>query len=350
MSSKSSANNHGSSSSSNSSLKRKVHVIPQTPPSASATPAKQIKKEPAVEKLKTQRQHTVGEEDIIRTRLIYEGDQGIDDRRILNLIKSFHKYIYDSSTHSNSSNNQNTFEKLLSTLFSIEHSYHVLRSTYQMDEREQICYAVKSKRLSEHIRRLRDELEQNESRLIEAKQKRLNLLEYDDRTATINKLGTRRELRAQQAATLERKHYFEHLQQTFEATYQQRLKQIAVYMRPIFELEEILRQDAHEDSPTDGPTESPFDQSAAPLTPTLPAAKFERQRTNSDSSTASMDAEDANGTTKSKRQHRSHLGLISSSLSTLNNPPQALFSNETELFGSQLINPLNQLNTSTSST
>ncbi|CAF3252493.1 unnamed protein product [Rotaria sp. Silwood2] len=53
---------------------------------------------------------------------------------------------------------------------------------------------------------------------VEAKQKRSHLLEYDARAATINKLGTRRELRAQQAATLERKHYFEHLQQTFEAT------------------------------------------------------------------------------------------------------------------------------------
>ncbi len=86
-----------------------------------------------------------------------------------------------------------------------------------MDEREQICYAIKTKRLNEQIKQLRQDLEQNELRLVEAKQKRLHLLEYDARTATINKLGTRRELRAQQAATLERKHYFEHLQQTFEA-------------------------------------------------------------------------------------------------------------------------------------
>ena len=87
-----------------------------------------------------------------------------------------------------------------------------------MDEREQLCYALKIKRMNEQIKQLRIELDQSELRLIEAKQKRLNLLEYDARTDTINKLGTSRELRAQQAATLERKHYFEHLQQTFEAT------------------------------------------------------------------------------------------------------------------------------------
>jgi hypothetical protein len=86
-----------------------------------------------------------------------------------------------------------------------------------MDEREQICYAIKSKRSNEQIKQLRRELDENELRLVEVKQKRLHLSEYDARTVTINKLGTRRELRSQKLATIERKHYFEHLQQTFEA-------------------------------------------------------------------------------------------------------------------------------------
>jgi hypothetical protein len=131
-------------------------------------------------------------------------------------MKSFSKFIFDIS--SNSDDNNSTIEKLFSSLHSMEHSHRLLKSTYQMDEREQICYASKSKRLNEQIKQLRHELDQSELLLVEAKQKRLNLLEYDARTATINKLGTRRELRAQQAATLERKHYFEHLQQTFDTT------------------------------------------------------------------------------------------------------------------------------------
>ena len=117
-------------------------------------------------------------------------------------------------------------------------------------------------------------------------------------------------------------------------------------MRPIFELEEILRQDAHEDSPTDGPNESPVEQPATSLISTLPTTKSERQRTNSDSSTASMDGDDINSTTRSKKQHKNHLGLISLSASLANNQPQALFSNETELFGTQLINPLLLLSSS----
>jgi len=326
------------------SLKRKVQVVQQIPPLSSSTPAKQVKKESNTEKLKSQRQHEISEDDIIRSRLLYEGDQGIDDRRILTLMKTFSKYLFDIP--SNSDDHNSTIEKLLSILYSIEHSHRLLNITYQMDEREQICYDLKIKRMNEQIKQLRYELDQSELRLIEAKQKRLNLLEYDARADTINKLGTRRELRAQQAATLERKRYFEHLQQTFEATYQQRLKQIAVYMRPIFELDEILRQDAHEDPPTDGPNESPVEQQPTSSTPVLPTVKFERQRTNSDSSTASMDADDTNAPTRSKKQHKNHLGLISLSASLANNQPQALFSNETELFGTQLVNPLLLLSSS----
>lgn len=131
-------------------------------------------------------------------------------------MKTFHKSTTD--TPSNSDDINSTIDKLTASLYSIEHSYRLLNSTRQMDEHEQVCYALKSKQMNEQTKHLRNELDQCELRLIDAKQKRLNLLEYDARAATINKLGTRRELRAQQVATLERKHYFEHLQQTFEAT------------------------------------------------------------------------------------------------------------------------------------
>lgn len=155
----------------------------------------------------------VSEDDIIRSRLLYEGDQGSDDKRISNMMKMFHKSIFDATTPFD----ETTVEKLLSSLYSVEHSYRMLKSTLKMDEQEQLCYAMKCRRNSENIKELRERIDADEIRLVDAKQKRLHLLEYDARAASINKLGTRRELRAQQALTLERKYYFEHLQQTFEA-------------------------------------------------------------------------------------------------------------------------------------
>jgi len=170
----------------------------------------------------------------------------------------------------------------------------------------------------EKIKQLHSELDYNEQRLIKAKQKCLNLLEYDQRTDIINKLNTRKELRTQQASILERKHYFEHLQQTFEATYQQRLKQIAIYMRPIFELDGILQQDSHEDES---------------LTETSSTIKNERSRTYSDSSIASIDVDENISTIRSKKQFNKMNSLS-------NNEPQPLFSNDIELYGTQLVNPL----------
>lgn len=128
-------------------------------------------------------------------------------------------------------------------------------------------------------------------------------------------------------------------------SYQQRLKQIAVYMRPIFELDEILRQDAHEDLPAEGaPNESPVEQ--ATTTPLTPTVKFERQRTNSDSSNASMDGDENNTTGRSKRAHRNHMNIISPSIFSANYQPQPLYSSENDLHGTSLINPLTLLSSS----
>lgn len=119
-------------------------------------------------------------------------------------------------------------------------------------------------------------------------------------------------------------------------------------MRPIFELEEILRQDAHEDIPADGPNESPVEQQVSSSTTILPNTKVERQRTNSDSSTASIEGDETNSSTTRSKRHRSHLGLVLLSTSLANNQPQALFSNESDIFGTQLVNPLSLLSSNIS--
>ena len=185
-----------SSSSQISIFKRKIH-IPTIP----------------MKKLKCQRQIDLSEDDIIRTRLLFEGDQGSDDRRILTLMKTLNTFV-NSSTSSSFD-----MEKIFSLLYSIEHSHRISQLTLHMDEREQRFSAMKSEHLHEQIQHLREELKYSEERLVEARQRRCNLREYDQRTEMINQLSTRKELRMQQVSIVERKRYFEHLQQTFESTY-----------------------------------------------------------------------------------------------------------------------------------
>jgi len=100
-------------------------------------------------------------------------------------------------------------------------------------------------------------------------------------------------------------------------------------MRSIFEFDEILQQDAHED-----------EQQQTVLS-ILPTMKIERQRTYSDSSITSIDGDDNIFTMRSKKGNsKTCLEMISLSTSLTNNEPQPLFSNDVELYGTNLVNPL----------
>jgi hypothetical protein len=98
-------------------------------------------------------------------------------------------------------------------------------------------------------------------------------------------------------------------------------------MRPIFELDEILQQDLHED----GLNESSIEQQTTPSTPILST----RPRTYSDSSIASIDGDD-----NKKLFNKNSLSTL-----LIKNKPQPLFSNDIELYGTQLVNPLLSLST-----
>lgn len=117
---------------------------------------------------------------------------------------------------------------------------------------------------------------------------------------------------------------------SIEFSYHQRLKQIAIYMRPIFELDQVFKQDFHED----GHNESSLDLSST--------MTIERPRTYSDSSITSIDGDENNSMMHSKRQLFPQIhSEINPLLSPLeNNQTQPLFSNEWELYGAQLVDPL----------
>lgn len=248
-------------------------------------------------KLSVRTKSEQSDEEIIRTRLIFEGDQGHDDRRILTLMKILHSPFQ--------------LDKCLSLLYSIDQSYEILKLTRQMDIKEQSIYETKCQMIKNRIEYLKQELKHNEKRLAEAKQRRLNLIEYDQYTDRINQFQTRKALLQQKRSILERKRYFEHLQQTFETTYQHRLKQIAIYLRSIFEFDDILQQDNHEDHLND----ISFEQQLASIS--------DRSRTYSDSSIGSLDTDES-------IRPKKHL---------ISNQIRPYFSSDLELYGTQLVNP-----------
>jgi len=101
-------------------------------------------------------------------------------------------------------------------------------------------------------------------------------------------------------------------------------------MRPIFELEDILQQDAHEDGLNDNTNEQP----TTPILSTISKSKLERPRTYSDSSITSIDGDENTSAIHLKKQSiLNHSGMNSNEI-------QPLFSNDIELYGTQLVNPL----------
>lgn len=103
-------------------------------------------------------------------------------------------------------------------------------------------------------------------------------------------------------------------------SYHQRLKQIAIYMRPIFELNQILQQDIHEDAPNESTLDLPS------------MINNERSRTYSDSSITSIDGDENNSIT--------HLRINVFPSPLENNQAQPLFANTFELYGTHLVDPL----------
>lgn len=78
------------------------------------------------------------EEDIIRKRLLVEGESGQDDRRIMGLLKSFLRWC--NSEQLSSEENEATLQKMLFTLNQIEFSFSKTEMVMMMTEREQERY------------------------------------------------------------------------------------------------------------------------------------------------------------------------------------------------------------------
>ncbi|CAF1035847.1 unnamed protein product, partial [Didymodactylos carnosus] len=347
----SSSTNSSSTTKSVPSLKRKVQT-PQT----SSLPSTLVKVPKQEQQLKSQRTLGIPEDDIIRSRLLYEGDMGIDDRRILTLMKTYHRWFQDSS----SSIVDDSFEKILASLYAIEHSYTLSQTTLKMDKYEQQCYEQKNLFILKHLEKLRLELDLNEKHLIKAKEKRLHLLEYDRKCIDIEKYPTRKELKTQIQSVLERKQYFERLLTTFDSTYHLRLKQIAIYMKPIFELDLILKEDTlsvgsdteEEQQLTNTKTSTTIitteklnkqQNKQSKTSNTTTSSKISSHKRSNSESSASIE-DDVIPSNKNKKAKKQSLLLPTTTIQDQNsNIIVPLFSNDLELFGTVLVNPLDKM-------
>ncbi|XP_014613551.1 PREDICTED: THO complex subunit 7 homolog isoform X2 [Polistes canadensis] len=174
------------------------------------------------------------DEDVIRRRLLIDGDGTGDDRRINMLLKSFIKWI-------NSPDVDNTLhERMLSQLAQCEFAQRKSRLVSNMSQEELKSYSNLSNDIEVQIEEAKKEIEKTKIELNEAKRVRKNRIEYDVLAKVINEQPDRLETNEKLAALRQELGSLKEKSEQLEHKLEMRRKQFHVLISSIHSLQEML--------------------------------------------------------------------------------------------------------------
>ncbi|PIK45485.1 putative THO complex subunit 7-like [Apostichopus japonicus] len=129
-------------------------------------------------------------EEVIRKRLLIEGESGADDRRIGSLLKLFVKW---SESDESAEESAATYEKMMSTLAQIEFSMEKKQLINNMNAKEMKHYEVIYQKIESEINEAFDRIAGCKEELNEARRVRRHRQEYDNLARVIQKQPDRKE-------------------------------------------------------------------------------------------------------------------------------------------------------------
>ncbi|XP_012276997.1 THO complex subunit 7 homolog [Orussus abietinus] len=122
----------------------------------------------------------MSDEEVIRRRLLIDGDGTGDDRRINVLLKSFMKWVHNTDV-------DNTLhERMLSQLAQCEFAQKKSRLVSNMSQEELKNYEALFNHIEVEIEEAKKDIEATKLELLEAKRIRKNRIEYDVLAKVIN--------------------------------------------------------------------------------------------------------------------------------------------------------------------
>ncbi|XP_037948374.1 THO complex protein 7 [Teleopsis dalmanni] len=183
----------------------------------------------------------MGDEDIIKQRLIIDGDGTGDDRRINMLMKQFLKWSH--SKNDSPDQNQIIFERLVAQLAQCKLAAEKSAKTSKMIEKELANYQKLSKSIEESISNAKQEIEDSKIELTVAQQIRKNKLEYDMLAKLIKEQPDRIEITQQIAALKKELTKLLEKKTKLELKFQKRRNDFTILMYAIHELEAQLKDD-----------------------------------------------------------------------------------------------------------
>ncbi|XP_061179231.1 THO complex subunit 7 homolog [Saccostrea echinata] len=186
----------------------------------------------------------VNDDEIIKRRLLYEGDGGNDDKRINSLLKTFIRWCNSSESPEE---NSLGFERMMATLTQCEHTMEKSLLVYNMNTREQENYNQLNQQIEAKIEEAKEKISECKNELSQAKRIRKNRQEYDALARVIQQHPDRQDTMKQLQGLDKDVSSLEEQKKSLEQKLDLRRKQFHVLIAAIHELENILDEDENKE-------------------------------------------------------------------------------------------------------
>ncbi|XP_040264555.1 THO complex subunit 7 homolog [Bufo bufo] len=181
----------------------------------------------------------VTDDEVIRKRLLIDGDGAGDDRRINLMVKSFIKWCNSGSQEDGYSQ----YQRMLSTLSQCSFSMGKTLLVHDMNLREMENYEKIYSDIESSIAAAHEKIAECKKQILQAKRIRKNRQEYDTLARVIQHHPDRHETLKQLEALDKELKQLSHTKESVEDKLELRRKQFHVLLSTIHELQQTLEND-----------------------------------------------------------------------------------------------------------
>ncbi|XP_022082501.1 THO complex subunit 7 homolog [Acanthaster planci] len=180
------------------------------------------------------------DDEVIRRRLLIEGESGGDDRRINTLLRMFIKWCNSDTSEEES---VATYQKMLSILAQVEFAMEKTQLIHDMNTKELTNYEELYSEIEQSIKEAHSKISACKLQVQDAKRVRKNRQEYDALAKVIKLQPDRRESMKKLEELDKELSNLKCSKQTLEQKLEDRRKQFHVLISSIQELQRILEED-----------------------------------------------------------------------------------------------------------
>jgi len=195
------------------------------------------------------------EEEVMRMRLLVDGDGLGDDRRLNMMLKALVKWC--NSDNEDAASCEQTYHRMLTQLASIEWSMAKSRQAEAMNLAEQAHYETVHKEVEEGIVRAKTEIEETKEELAQAKLVRKNRMEYDALAKIIQSHPDRESSSQRLASVQEELAQLTQRETQLQENLETRKKQFHVLVSAIHQMQDLLAEDEEEGPKSGSRSKSP---------------------------------------------------------------------------------------------